>query len=546
MVDKKQQYWIDLTNSLKSPTEKVAIVESPKAFLGGPGYRLYPVSFNGEKNLGEIGPIKNYRPDYLALRYRSYQAYIESDVAQTILKKFTKWVIGSGLKLQAEPVKRVLEQEGIKIDTEFFNETVEARWSVLAKSKNIDYASMRNLNRIADRVFLHAKLGGDLLVILRYKDDKITIQVVDGAHVTSPLFGDEYYAQSLSNGNEIRNGVELSPEGKHVAYYVRKGNISNGDVRTNPYDVQRIPARSEEGDLVTAFLVYGFEYRLDGVRGLPLITALLETLKKLERYKEATLGSAEERQKIAYFIEHQLGGTGENPLAARMARAFSADGNTDEIPVDQQGREMANTIAMSTNKQAFNLPQGAKMNALKSDGELHFKDFFSVNGNLLCAAVNIPPDVAYSKYDSNFSASRAALKDWEHTLTVERSNFSADFYQNVYNFFLDVEILKNKVQAPGYLKARQQNNWFVLEAYRTARFVGASVPHIDPLKEVNAERAKLGPAGAMVPLTTVEAATEALNGGESDQNMAQFAEEIKQAKQLGIIEPPKEPNTSSK
>jgi hypothetical protein len=60
------------------------------------------------------------------------------------------------------------------------------------------------------------------------------------------------------------------------------------------------------------------------------------------------------------------------------------------------------------------------------------------------------------------------------------------------------------------------------------------VPHIDPLKEVMAERAKLGTAADAIPLTTVEDATRNLNGGDSDSNMTQFADEYQTAKKLKI------------
>jgi hypothetical protein len=84
-------------------------------FVGG--YRtIGSISYNGEKNYGEIGPIKNYFPDYSALRARSWQLYLESELAQTILNNHIIWVIGSGLKLQAEPVKDILKSEGITLD----------------------------------------------------------------------------------------------------------------------------------------------------------------------------------------------------------------------------------------------------------------------------------------------------------------------------------------------------------------------------------------------------------------------------------------------
>ncbi len=143
-----------------------------------------------------------------------------------------------------------------------------------------------------------------------------------------------------------------------------------------------------------------------------------------------------------------------------------------------------------------------------------------------------------SKYDSNFSASRAALKDWENTLNVKRKEFAFAFMQPIYNFFLEIEILNNRISAPGYLLARLIGDMYILEAYRNARFIGMPVPHIDPLKEVKAEREKLGARGADFPLTTVEAATENLGGGESRSNMEQFSEELVTAKELDILAAP--------
>jgi hypothetical protein len=57
------------------------------------------------------------------------------------------------------------------------------------------------------------------------------------------------------------------------------------------------------------------------------------------------------------------------------------------------------------------------------------------------------------------------------------------------------------------------------------------------LKEVNAERRKLGPLADNIPLTTVEQATEVLNGGDSDSNIQQFSEELIQAKELNVVAP---------
>src|SRR5437899_3129014 len=77
---------------------------------------FYSWTFNGEKNLGEIGPIKSYVLDYEALRLRSWQSYIESELTKTIIDKRIRRIVGKGLKLQSEPNKELLKQEGITID----------------------------------------------------------------------------------------------------------------------------------------------------------------------------------------------------------------------------------------------------------------------------------------------------------------------------------------------------------------------------------------------------------------------------------------------
>lgn len=484
---------------------------------------LFTHSYTGEKNLGEIGPVRNYLPDYITLRQRSWQAYTESEIAKILIDRHIIWLIGKGLKVQVEPVLELLKQEGIEIDTQVFSKAVEARFRVWRKTKKSDYANMRNLDTVAKRAARNAIIGGDLLVVLRYDGTVPNVQLIDGAHIKSPGFGTETIPEVTTDGNRIIHGVEINETGQHIRYHVHQ---KDGKIKP-------IEALSKSSGLQIAFMVYGTEYRLDNVRGIPLLSVVLETLKKLERYKEAVVGSAEERQKIVYQIVHQIFSDGTNPLLNNLATALDADAKED-LPKDSEGKDLANKVAATTNKAAFNMPRGAEMKGLESKNELYFADFFDKNIDIICAVFGIPPNVAMQKYNDSFSASRAALKDWEHSLHVNRDDFGSQFYQSIYNYFLDINILENKIQAPGYLIARHIKNEMVLEAYRTVRWVGPMVPHINPLVEVQAERLKLGTAAAHMPLTTVEASTESLNGGDSEENIKQFSLEIEGAGKIGI------------
>ncbi len=62
-------------------------------------------------------------------------------------------------------------------------------------------------------------------------------------------------------------------------------------------------------------------------------------------------------------------------------------------------------------------------------------------------------------------------------------------------------------------------------ACQNARFVGANVPHIDPLKEVKAIREMLG--NENMPLITNEQAVEFLTEGDWYTNITKYKEELK-------------------
>ena len=465
----------------------------------------YSISFDGEKTPGEIGVIKNYTADFTALRARSWQSFFESEVTQTVVKKFALWIVGSGLKLQSEPLIPILNNEGININKEEVTKTIESRFKIWSDSEQSDYSLNENFNKISSECVKNAIVGGDVLCIQRLDEETgiVNEELIDGSHIITP------FNRSAKEGNIIRDGVEIDKRGRHVAFWVCTSGI----------EFERISARDSIGHKM-AFMVYGCKYRIDDVRGMPLITSVLETLKKLDRYKEATVGSAEEVAKIAITIENELNAVGEDP----MNSVRSGLGFAESAP--KYAGDSADRIRETTQKQVINGNPGQKFKQIESKNQLYFKDFYDTNFNHVCAAIGIPPDVALSMYNGSFSSSRAAIKDWEHVLKVSRKHYSDQIHKNVYSLWLDVQVLQGKIKIPGYLEALGRNDIEVLAAYKNARFVGASVPHIDPVKEVEAERRKLGSQAAHVPLTTVEAATERLDGGDSDSNMEQVTEEL--------------------
>lgn len=505
----------NIVNAVKGGNPKAIFQREQVGHYG----QSWTFSYDGEKNLGEIGPARNYLMNYPMLRVRSWQAYVESEIAQIVLNKHTTWVIGEGLKLRCNPARLVLEQEGVTgFNSEAFNEEAEARFALFCSSVRTDIAETTPINQNAAIAHKSAIIGGDVLIVLRVKKGRIVIQQIDGQNVASPL------GTIQSN---IVDGVEFDKEtGKVVAYHVKTGLTT----------FQRIEAYEKKSGMRMAYMVYGSKLRIGSYRGMPLIGTVLETLKKLERYKEATVGSAEEVAKVAYQAVHSAASSGENPLSSSLAKAFDFNHNiNDDLPVTDDGKYRNNVVAATNNKAFINNPVGAELKILENKNPLYFKDFYTVNIKLICAAIGIPEEVAMSAYNSNFSASHAARGDWSHALNVSRADFAMQYYQPIYELWLHLQILMNKIPAPQYLTAIAQGNYEIVEAYRKARWIGVAMPHIDPFKVVKAEREKLGDRASSIPLTTVEAATEVVNGGDSDSNLEQFNEELKEAERLGVV-----------
>jgi len=252
----------------------------------------------------------------------------------------------------------------------------------------------------------------------------------------------------------------------------------------------------------------------------------------MDRYAEATVGTAEENAKVVMTIEHANFSDGSNPLLQQLGQSFGRGAGTapETKNPELQAEGIAAKIAATTEKQAYNLPPGAKLNQHGGKSDIHFAEFFGINADLIYSTLGIPPEVAADKFGGAYSGSRAALKSWEYKMATDRVNIlHKDFYWPIYSNWLDLAVLNGLFSVAGYLDAFYKKDTIKLQAYKNARFIGAGVPHIDPLKEVKAERAKLGNAYSYIPLTTGDYATETLNTGDFESNLEIAKREIEMA-----------------
>ena len=482
------------------------------------GWR-YPVVnkvWDGEKTLGELGAVVRNIPDYDRLRLRSYDAYATKDIVKTFASKYFYWTIGSGLKLQCEPNRNVLESEGISgLDFAKFQKDVESRFMVYANSKECDFLKEKNLHQLAMDFFQGSYLGGDTLCIIRYDKNGINAQFVSGEHLRNPEIASSYYTDAEIAGNRIEHGIEIDARGKHIAYYV--------NVKPQSKDLidkyERIPAYGAKTGKRLAWIISGEKICPDHIRSVPAISQSLEKINKLDRYTEASVTKAEQATNIVYTVIHDKDSTGESPMDGHIKRRSGiVVGEIPDSGILADG--LANRITESTSGQAYNMPNGSKLESFSTSIESNFGEFQSNVFDTISAGQDIPPEVAMQKYSSNYSASRAAINSFGYIISIKRENFASQFYIPFYKLWLEYQILTNKIKAPNYVD--NIDNFMVTESFAQCRFIGKNMPHIDPLKEAKSIELML-----QLKLISREQASELLNMGSWEDNFKKNLEEEK-------------------
>lgn len=435
----------------------------------------HPISnhvYDAEKQDNELGSPKNYILGHRSLQARGWQIYLESDIAKILVRTLVDGVIGSGLKCQSQPIEEILGIPSEELKS--IKKQIELRFRLYCDDDNSTFSKMQNFHELTRDEYEAMIVGGDCLSISRY-DNGVNKEVIDGRFISTPLDGAQEKADK--RGNIIIHGVEINKKTReHKAYHILQSDNTH----------KRVARKSASGR-IQATMLYGDKYRIEGVRGMPVFVRSIEKMKKIDRYIEAMVGSAEERAKFSVFFENNHFSTGENPLMQSILQNELSEG-IESIPfATENDMIVANKkYAQTSGKQAVNLPIGVSAKTVDSTVELRLREFCDGTFLYICASLGIPIEIALSKFEQSFSASRMASEIWKMQVKLKRRPIEKNNYQPFYNYFLDTEIALGNIVFPGYEEAVKSKDIIRLQAYRNARFTGHGVPNADPVKEVKA------------------------------------------------------------
>lgn len=396
------------------------------------------------------------------LRQRSRDLYYGgSNIATGAIKRLRTNTIGVGLHLKAS-----INEDILKIPSEQareLEETIEREFAHWADSTNCDMERLDNFYQLQQLALLNALLSGDSFALMKTTKRTgclydLRIELIEADRISTP---DKERVNPL-----FCEGVEKNADGEVVAYHISKFHPLSFTDR-NPREWVRVAAYGEKTGRRNILHIMNRE-RIGQVRGVPFLSPVIETIKQLGRYTEAEVLAAVINGLFTVFIEKESA-SDDVPFGESVPEELQVDA------ADEGSIELAPGAVID-------LGEGEKANMVNPGRpNPNFDPFVIAVIKQIGAALEIPYEILIMAFNSNYSASRAAILEFFKVIKMYRAWFIADFCQPVYEEWLSEAVAKGRIKAPGFFA-----DPIIKSAYCSAEWSGPSAGQLDPTKEVQA------------------------------------------------------------
>lgn len=449
------------------------------------------------------------------MRQRGRIAYMSCPFGTSVVKGYRTNVVGTGLRAKPRINGELL---GFTQERTFeLQKQIEREWKLWAEDKRAcDATGVNDFYGMQQLALISWMMSGDVFAVKKYykatQDRPYSTRwhLIEADRVATPAKITPVVSTwgstdgVAANGNKIFDGVEVNKDGAIEAYHVC--NHYPQEINTDPIEYVRVSAYGNETGLPNILHLMNSE-RPDQYRGVSIMAQVLEPLLQSKRYADAELTAAIVESFYTGFIKT------ENP-AETLFEKVDGDPHGDEQPEE----------SIRTNPDELELGPGT-FNQLKPGEDLIFADpkrpnsgfqaFIEAIAQQIGGATELPPEMITKKFNSNYSASRAAFLEAWRTFKMIRSWFVSDFCQPVYEAWLTEAVALGRINAPGFL-----DNPIARKIYCNCEWVGPGMSQIDPLKEIQAIEKAID-----VGVLTRENATMTYSGGDYLSNVAQLKRE---------------------
>ena len=447
------------------------------------------------------------------LRNRSSDMYINSPIGASAVNTNRANVIGAGLRVVPKIDYKLL---GMTADeAKAWQHRTQQEFSLWADSVHCDLYRKHSFYDMQDIAYLSYLVDGDAWAAIKYRKPTMgsiystKIQLFEASRVCNPNDMAAYRntdnmtveSRNSFNNNRILNGVEIDADGAVVAYWVANRVPYDPTNNSQRLEWTRVEAFGRRTGM-PLILQVSHEERPEQYRGVPYLAPAIEVLKQVSRYTNAELSAAIIKSFFTLFFT--TSGT-TSDLGDVLSETYAPAEQID--PDDLRHIEVGpGTLNL--------LPSGVDVKAI--DGSRTQSTFEEFTNSLIAqigASLGIPSEVLMNRFQSSYSAARAALLQASTMFRTRRTWFARDFCQPVYEAWLAEAVAIGRIDAPGF-----GADPLITQAWTGASWYGPVMGLLDPVKEVNgaALRVKYG-------FSTAEREAAELTGTSYDDNVDQIA-----------------------
>ena len=437
------------------------------------------------------------------LRQRSRDLFDGGGLARSGPLTLTTSVIGWGIHPRPQ-----IDGDYLGMSEEVREETERAilrEWKLWAENHFCDAERHKNFYELQDLAFLSMLVSGDVFALFSMKPNKrtpyqLTVRLLEADRICTPDSSGDSEIKNLDGGGRIIDGVEINREGEVVKYHIANHHPLAGSV-TEQLEWNSIDAYGSATGEPNILHIMVSE-RPEQRRGVPFVAAEIELLKQLDRYLKSELTANLVASMFSVFLEST-----EDDGVSGLEDVVNED---ERVTDDDYHYELGPGVVLD-------LPYGKHVHEVNpTRNNSTFDKYVSAMETVLGSSMTIPKEVLVKKYESNYTAARAALLDFWRTVRVYRTRFNASFNQPIYEQFLSEAVATGRIEAPGFF-----DDPMIRQAWCGCNWMGASMGHVDPLKEVNAAAMRIAQN-----ITTQEQEASEYNGNDWAANVRQRKREL--------------------
>lgn len=444
-------------------------------------------------------PDSDILTDLQLLRDRSAWLARNAPIACGAINTTVTNVVGSGLTLQSRIDRKALKLTDEQADA--WEDQVEREFRLW--SKHCDANRTLTFGGLQELAFRSTLERGDVFISLPYIEKPsvpygLSLQLIEADRVCNP--------DSKPDRRELAGGIERDKYGAPIAYHIldtHPGETYSLSASARWVRVSAFGAVTGRRNVLHLFRVL----RCGQVRGVPFLAPVIKTLKQLDRYSEAEIMAAVVSGMFTVFVRSNADGQ----LGPFMPGSEGAGGSDEEVRLGNGA-----VVGLAPGED-ISLADPKRPNA-------NFDPFVLAMVRQIGLCLEIPYEVLVKHFTASYSAARAALLEaWKFFLG--RRRWCADYMcQPIYEAWLEEAVANGRIEAPGYL-----SDPVIREAYCRAEWIGPAKGMINEKDEVQAAVSRLENH-----MSTLDAETAALTGGDWEANVRQREKEQRTLKAAGL------------